>query len=83
MNGGVSFNASGFTNVTIFTCRTVHYYAELGQCTVFSTSEAPEQFVSQVTVLKYFAHYMEENLMDVRIYTWCKTKHSTCISNIF
>uniref|UniRef100_A0A4W4DMQ2 Serine/threonine-protein kinase PLK n=1 Tax=Electrophorus electricus TaxID=8005 RepID=A0A4W4DMQ2_ELEEL len=24
----------------------------------------PKQFVSQVTILKYFAHYMEENLMD-------------------
>lgn len=47
--------------------RTVHYYAELGQCSVFSTSEAPERFVGQVTILKYFAHYMEENLMDVSI----------------
>lgn len=45
--------------------RTVHYYAELGQCSVFSAAEAPEQFISQVTVLKYFSHYMEENLMDV------------------
>ncbi|XP_061209801.1 serine/threonine-protein kinase PLK2 [Neopsephotus bourkii] len=44
--------------------KTVHYYAELGQCSVFSTAEAPEQFISQVTVLKYFSHYMEENLMD-------------------
>lgn len=45
--------------------RTVHYYAELGQCSVFAATEAPEQFISQVTVLKYFSHYMEENLMDV------------------
>lgn len=45
--------------------RTVHYYAELGQCSVFPATEAPEQFISQVTVLKYFSHYMEENLMDV------------------
>ncbi|XP_014820590.1 PREDICTED: serine/threonine-protein kinase PLK2 [Calidris pugnax] len=44
--------------------KTVHYYAELGQCSVFSATEAPEQFISQVTVLKYFSHYMEENLMD-------------------
>ncbi|NXE28577.1 PLK2 kinase, partial [Ardeotis kori] len=44
--------------------KTVHYYAELGQCSVFSAAEAPEQFISQVTVLKYFSHYMEENLMD-------------------
>lgn len=48
-------------------CRTVHYYAELGQCSVFSTSDVPEHFVGQVTVLKYFAHYMEENLMDVSL----------------
>lgn len=45
--------------------RTVHYYAELGQCSVFPATDAPEQFISQVTVLKYFSHYMEENLMDV------------------
>lgn len=44
--------------------RTVHYYAELGHCSVFSTCEAPEPFIGQVTILKYFAHYMEENLMD-------------------
>uniref|UniRef100_A0A8V0YRK4 Serine/threonine-protein kinase PLK n=1 Tax=Gallus gallus TaxID=9031 RepID=A0A8V0YRK4_CHICK len=44
--------------------KTVHYYAELGQCSVFTAAEAPEQFISQVTVLKYFSHYMEENLMD-------------------
>ncbi|XP_059551053.1 serine/threonine-protein kinase PLK2 isoform X2 [Myotis daubentonii] len=44
--------------------RTVHYYAELGQCSVFTATAAPEQFISQVTVLKYFSHYMEENLMD-------------------
>ncbi|XP_063818765.1 serine/threonine-protein kinase PLK2 [Pseudophryne corroboree] len=44
--------------------KTVHYYAELGQCSIFPATEAPEQFISQVTVLKYFSHYMEENLMD-------------------
>ncbi|XP_068107328.1 serine/threonine-protein kinase PLK2 [Hyperolius riggenbachi] len=44
--------------------KTVHYYAELGQCSIISAAEAPEQFISQVTVLKYFSHYMEENLMD-------------------
>uniref|UniRef100_A0A3Q2WNF3 polo kinase n=1 Tax=Haplochromis burtoni TaxID=8153 RepID=A0A3Q2WNF3_HAPBU len=31
---------------------------------VFPTCEVPEHFVGQVTVLKYFSHYMEENLMD-------------------
>lgn len=45
--------------------RTIHYYAQLGQRTVFPTCEVPEHFVSEVTVLKYFSHYMEENLMDV------------------
>lgn len=44
--------------------KTVHYYAELGQCSIYSTMEAPEHLISQVTILKYFAHYMEENLMD-------------------
>uniref|UniRef100_A0A667X5X1 Serine/threonine-protein kinase PLK n=1 Tax=Myripristis murdjan TaxID=586833 RepID=A0A667X5X1_9TELE len=36
----------------------------LGHCSVFPTCEVPEHFVGQVTVLKYFSHYMEENLMD-------------------
>ncbi|XP_043919737.1 serine/threonine-protein kinase PLK2 [Protopterus annectens] len=44
--------------------KTVHYYAELGQCSIYSTTEAPEHLIGQVTILKYFAHYMEENLMD-------------------
>uniref|UniRef100_A0A8C5DXT8 Serine/threonine-protein kinase PLK n=1 Tax=Gouania willdenowi TaxID=441366 RepID=A0A8C5DXT8_GOUWI len=51
-----------FNNVLLST--TIHYYAELGQRSVFPTSEVPEHFVGQVTVLKYFSHYMEENLMD-------------------
>lgn len=63
--------------------RTVHYYAELGQCTVFSTSEASEQFVSQVTILKYFAHYMEENLMDVSSRTPCScVSNRTCVGSL-
>ncbi|XP_062869725.1 serine/threonine-protein kinase PLK2-like [Trichomycterus rosablanca] len=60
---GVLFN-NGTHMSLLADKKTVHYYAELGQCTVFPTSEASEQFVSQVTILKYFAHYMEENLMD-------------------
>uniref|UniRef100_A0A3P8WMD8 Serine/threonine-protein kinase PLK n=1 Tax=Cynoglossus semilaevis TaxID=244447 RepID=A0A3P8WMD8_CYNSE len=44
--------------------KTIHYYAQLGQCSVFPTCEVPENFVGQVTVLKYFSQYMEENLMD-------------------
>lgn len=53
---------------SIHVFRTIHYYAELGQCSVFPTCEVPEHFVGQVTVLKYFSHYMEENLMDVSKY---------------
>lgn len=53
------------TPCVIFLLRTIHYYAELGQRSVFPTCEVPEHFVGQVTVLKYFSHYMEENLMDV------------------
>ncbi|XP_051539810.1 serine/threonine-protein kinase PLK2-like [Myxocyprinus asiaticus] len=60
---GVLFNNSSHMSL-LSDKKTVHYYAELGQCSVFSTTEAPEQFVGQVTILKYFAHYMEENLMD-------------------
>lgn len=48
-------------------CRTVHQYAALGQKSVFSVLDAPECVVAQVTILKYFAHYMEENLMDVSV----------------
>ncbi|KAG5272280.1 hypothetical protein AALO_G00163670 [Alosa alosa] len=44
--------------------KTVHYSAELGSCCVLSSAEAKESFQGQVTILKYFAHYMEENLMD-------------------
>ncbi|KAG7476585.1 hypothetical protein MATL_G00084480 [Megalops atlanticus] len=60
---GVLFN-NGTHMSLLSDKKTVHYYAELGQCSIFSTSDAPEQFISQVTILKYFAHYMEENLMD-------------------
>ncbi|KAI1904618.1 hypothetical protein AGOR_G00007550 [Albula goreensis] len=60
---GVLFN-NGTHMSLLSDKKTVHYYAELGQCSVFSTTEAPQQFISQITLLKYFAHYMEENLMD-------------------
>uniref|UniRef100_A0A4W6BX19 Serine/threonine-protein kinase PLK n=1 Tax=Lates calcarifer TaxID=8187 RepID=A0A4W6BX19_LATCA len=60
---GVLFNNG--THMSLLPDRkTIHYYAELGQCSVFPTCEVPEHFVGQVTVLKYFSHYMEENLMD-------------------
>lgn len=52
-------------SLSVLLFRTIHYYAELGQRSVFPTCEVPEHFVGQVTVLKYFSHYMEENLMDV------------------
>ncbi|MEQ2209258.1 hypothetical protein XENOCAPTIV_027463 [Xenoophorus captivus] len=53
-----------YSNKYGFGYQTIHYYAELGQRSVFPTCEVPEHFVGQVTVLKYFSHYMEENLMD-------------------
>uniref|UniRef100_A0A665W632 Serine/threonine-protein kinase PLK n=1 Tax=Echeneis naucrates TaxID=173247 RepID=A0A665W632_ECHNA len=60
---GVLFNNG--THMSLLPDRkTIHYYAELGQCSVFPTCEVPEHFLGQVTVLKYFSHYMEENLMD-------------------
>ncbi|XP_068422785.1 serine/threonine-protein kinase PLK2b [Clinocottus analis] len=60
---GVLFNNG--THMSLLPDRkTIHYYAELGQRSIFPTCEVPEHFVSQVTVLKYFSHYMEENLMD-------------------
>ncbi|XP_023658909.2 serine/threonine-protein kinase PLK2b [Paramormyrops kingsleyae] len=60
---GVLFN-NGTHMSLLADNKTIHYYAELGQCSVFSCSDAPETLKSQVTILKYFAHYMEENLMD-------------------
>ncbi|KAM9331278.1 serine/threonine-protein kinase PLK2 [Gastrophryne carolinensis] len=60
---GVLFNNGAHMSL-LSDKKTVHYYAELGQCSIFLAAEAPEQFISQVTVLKYFSHYMEENLMD-------------------
>uniref|UniRef100_A0A3B3CUB3 Serine/threonine-protein kinase PLK n=1 Tax=Oryzias melastigma TaxID=30732 RepID=A0A3B3CUB3_ORYME len=60
---GVLFNNG--THMSLLPDRkTIHYYAELGQRSVFPTCEVPEHFVGQVTVLKYFSLYMEENLMD-------------------
>ncbi|XP_072108656.1 serine/threonine-protein kinase PLK2b [Mobula birostris] len=60
---GVLFN-NGTHMSLLADKKTIHYYAELGQCSVFSTVDIPEKFVSQMTILKYFAHYMEENLME-------------------
>ncbi|XP_072920575.1 serine/threonine-protein kinase PLK2b [Hemitrygon akajei] len=60
---GVLFN-NGTHMSLLADKKTIHYYAELGQCSVFSTVDIPEKFVGQMTILKYFAHYMEENLME-------------------
>ncbi|XP_078253257.1 serine/threonine-protein kinase PLK2b [Rhinoraja longicauda] len=60
---GVLFN-NGTHMSLLADKKTIHYYAELGQCSVFTTLDIPEKFVSQMTILKYFAHYMEENLME-------------------
>uniref|UniRef100_A0A8C1E025 Serine/threonine-protein kinase PLK n=2 Tax=Cyprinus carpio TaxID=7962 RepID=A0A8C1E025_CYPCA len=60
---GVLFN-NGTHMSLLSDKKTVHQYAALGQRSVFSVIEAPEYAVAQVTILKYFAHYMEENLMD-------------------
>uniref|UniRef100_A0A672LB40 Serine/threonine-protein kinase PLK n=1 Tax=Sinocyclocheilus grahami TaxID=75366 RepID=A0A672LB40_SINGR len=60
---GVLFN-NGIHMSLLSDKKTVHQYAALGQRSVFSVIEAPEYAVAQVTILKYFAHYMEENLMD-------------------
>ncbi|KAG9334741.1 hypothetical protein JZ751_006578 [Albula glossodonta] len=60
---GVLFNNG--THMSLLADRkTVHYYAELGQYSVFPVADVPEQVTAQVTILKYFSHYMEENLMD-------------------
>uniref|UniRef100_UPI00398EF67F serine/threonine-protein kinase PLK2b n=1 Tax=Pristiophorus japonicus TaxID=55135 RepID=UPI00398EF67F len=60
---GVLFN-NGTHMSLLADKKTIHYYAELGQCSIFSALDVPEKFISQVTILKYFAHYMEENLME-------------------
>eukprot|EP00061_Rhincodon_typus_P017925 g46859.t1 len=60
---GVLFN-NGTHMSLLADKKTIQYYAELGQCSIFSTLDVPEKLISQVTILKYFAHYMEENLME-------------------
>uniref|UniRef100_A0A8C0YAW3 Serine/threonine-protein kinase PLK n=1 Tax=Cyprinus carpio carpio TaxID=630221 RepID=A0A8C0YAW3_CYPCA len=60
---GVLFN-NGTHMSLLSDKKTVHQYAALSQRSVFSVIEVPEYAVAQVTILKYFAHYMEENLMD-------------------
>ncbi|KAG7332635.1 hypothetical protein KOW79_004469 [Hemibagrus wyckioides] len=60
---GVLFNSG--THMSLLGDKTtVLQHAEMGQCAVMYTTDVPENCVGQVTILKYFAHYMEENLMD-------------------
>ncbi|GAA6106401.1 serine/threonine-protein kinase PLK2b [Tachysurus ichikawai] len=60
---GVLFNSG--THMSLLADKTtVLQHAEMGQCAVMYTADVPENCVGQVTILKYFAHYMEENLMD-------------------
>ncbi|XP_048388019.1 serine/threonine-protein kinase PLK2b [Stegostoma tigrinum] len=60
---GVLFN-NGTHMSLLADKKTFQYYAELGRCSIFSALDVPEKLISQVTILKYFAHYMEENLME-------------------
>ncbi|TRY88893.1 hypothetical protein DNTS_021987 [Danionella cerebrum] len=60
---GVLFN-NGIHMSLLSDRKTVHQYAGLGQKSIYSVTEVPECAVAHVTILKYFAHYMEENLMD-------------------
>uniref|UniRef100_A0A3P9LGG1 Serine/threonine-protein kinase PLK n=1 Tax=Oryzias latipes TaxID=8090 RepID=A0A3P9LGG1_ORYLA len=79
---GVLFNNG--THMSLLPDRkTIHYYAELGQCSVFPTCEVPEHFVGQVTVLKYFSLYMEENLMDVSPSICPPTPSHSCTLSLF
>ncbi|XP_076860300.1 serine/threonine-protein kinase PLK2b [Brachyhypopomus gauderio] len=60
---GVLFNNG--THMSLLADKTtVLQHAEMGQCAVMYTTDVPENCVGQVTILKYFTHYMEENLMD-------------------
>ncbi|KAF7695528.1 serine/threonine-protein kinase PLK2b isoform X2 [Silurus meridionalis] len=60
---GVLFNSG--THMSLLADKTtVLQHAVMGQCAVMYTTDVPENCVGQVTILKYFAHYMEENLMD-------------------
>uniref|UniRef100_A0A4W4FG27 Serine/threonine-protein kinase PLK n=1 Tax=Electrophorus electricus TaxID=8005 RepID=A0A4W4FG27_ELEEL len=60
---GVLFNSG--THMSLLADKTtVLQHAEMGQCAVMYTTDVPENCVGQVTILKYFTHYMEENLMD-------------------
>uniref|UniRef100_A0A8C3N4L6 Serine/threonine-protein kinase PLK n=1 Tax=Geospiza parvula TaxID=87175 RepID=A0A8C3N4L6_GEOPR len=48
--------------------RTVHYNPTNSKHLVFSVSAIPEQLQGQMSVLRYFASYMEQHLMKVNFY---------------
>ncbi|XP_043554964.1 serine/threonine-protein kinase PLK2-like [Chiloscyllium plagiosum] len=72
--------------------RSVYYYLNNHQHFSFSASAIPEQLVKQMTIVQYFANYMEENLMEggnlprtfledchdpsLFLLQWVKTDHS-------
>lgn len=50
--------------------RTVHYNPTNSKHLVFSVSAIPEQLQGQMSVLRYFASYMEQHLMKVSAGHW-------------
>ncbi|XP_078417072.1 serine/threonine-protein kinase PLK3 [Cetorhinus maximus] len=72
--------------------RNVYYYLNNNQHFSFSASAIPEQLEKQMTIVQYFANYMEENLMEggdlprtfledchdpsLFLLQWVKTDHS-------
>ncbi|XP_062920546.1 serine/threonine-protein kinase PLK3 [Mobula hypostoma] len=88
---GVLFNDG--THMSLSTDRrNIYYYLSNNQHFSFSASAIPEQLVKQMTIVGYFANYMEENLMDggdlprtfledcqdpsLFLLQWVKTDHS-------
>ncbi|XP_067846186.1 serine/threonine-protein kinase PLK3 isoform X1 [Heptranchias perlo] len=88
---GVLFNDG--THMSLSTDRrNVYYYLNNNQHFSFSASAIPEQLVKQMTIVQYFANYMEENLMEggdlprtfledcqdpsLFLLQWVKTDHS-------
>lgn len=49
----------------LLSSRTVHYNPTNSKHLVFSVSAIPEQLQGQMSVLRYFASYMEQHLMKV------------------
>ncbi|KAG8549788.1 hypothetical protein GDO81_019736 [Engystomops pustulosus] len=64
---GVLFN-NGTHMVLPASRRNVHYNLTNSRHFVFAASAVPEQLQGQMSVLQYFATYMEQNLMKVNFY---------------